>query len=67
MKRLILRIVRGKEYDAISRILSDNKYIVINTNLEEGTFEEINNNLSYEELFLIYRKLRKKYFKLREK
>lgn len=53
------------KYEAIKQILSNDKFIVITVNLEEGVTSEINNNLSNDELFNIHRKFRKKYFKKR--
>lgn len=67
MKKIILRIVDDKEYDAIKAIFKDTKYIVVSLNPEEGTLQEISNQLNNSELFLIYRRLRKKYFKIRDK
>ena len=66
MKRLILRKCDRKQRAVIDEILSSRKYIAITTNPEEGTLQEITNDLNYEELFYIYRKLRKRYFKKKQ-
>lgn len=65
MAKIILRRVSDKEYVAVNEVLSNNKFIVISHNPEEGVSTEIPHNLTNNELFLIYRKLRKKYLKLR--
>lgn len=53
------------KYEAIKQILSNDKFIVITVNSDEGLTSELNNNLSNDELFNIHRKFRKKYFKRR--
>jgi len=64
--RVVLRICGDKEYDAIKNILSKKKYISIHYNPDDGFIQEISNNLNNRELFSIYRKLRKRYFKKRD-
>lgn len=54
-----------QKYKLIIQLLKSDKFIVILLNPEEGVNAEYTNNLSNSELFNIYRKYRKKYFKLR--
>lgn len=61
----ILRKCNKQQYNAIKEILVADKFTLLTTSPEEGTTKEINNNLSHDELFNLYRKFRKKYFKLK--
>lgn len=61
----LLRKCSRKQYEGIKEILSNNKFSLITTKPEEGLVSEITNGLSYDELFELYRKKRKKYFKLK--
>lgn len=61
----LLRKCDRKQKEGIREILSNNKFALITTKPEEGLVSEITNGLSYDELFELYRKKRKKYFKLK--
>ncbi|MFW6225497.1 MAG: hypothetical protein ACOC3V_00895 [bacterium] len=61
----LLKKVSEKQYNAINEILKTDKFALITTKPEEGVVSELSNNLSYEELFELYRRYRKKYFKLK--
>ena len=61
----LLRKCSKAKKQAVEEILSNDKFALITTKPEEGITTELNNNLSYEELFNLYRKYRKKYFKLK--
>lgn len=61
----LLRKCDRKQKEGIEEILSNNKFALITTKPEEGLVSEITNGLSYDELFELYRKKRKKYFKLK--
>ena len=54
-----------QQYNAVKELLKANKFSLLTVIPEEGVTNEINNNLSYDELFNLYRKFRKKYFKLK--
>lgn len=61
----IVKNVDRKTYEAVQEILNNSKFSLLTVIPEEGLTNEINNNLSNEELFNLHRKFRKKYFKLR--
>jgi hypothetical protein len=61
----LLRKCSRKQYKGIKEILSTKKFALISTNREEGVITEITSELNYSELFELYRKFRKKYFKLK--
>lgn len=65
MLLFLLKRCNRKQYNAIKEILNTDKFALITSKPEEGVVSEISNNLSYEELFELYRKYRKKYFKLK--
>lgn len=65
MLLFLLRRVDRRQYEAVKEILSNEKFAVLTINNEEGLTTEINKNLSCGELFALYRKYRKKYFKLK--
>jgi len=45
--------------------IETNKFTLVCLDKQNGVNRELNFNLNYEELFLLHRKYRKKYFKLR--
>jgi|AntDeeMinimDraft_5_1070356.scaffolds.fasta_scaffold21282_2 hypothetical protein len=61
----LLRKCSRKQYEGIREILNNNKFVLLTINSLEGVFTEINNKLDNNELFNLYRKYRKKYFKLK--
>lgn len=62
----LLKKCTKKQYLAIKELLNSSKFALVTSNPEEGVISEITNNLSYNELFELYRKFRKKYFKLKD-
>ncbi|MFW5794653.1 MAG: hypothetical protein ACOCV1_04125 [Bacillota bacterium] len=65
MLLFLLKTCTKKQYNAIKEILNSDKFALITSKPQEGVISEIHENLSYEELFELYRKYRKKYFKLK--
>ena len=61
----ILKRCNKQQYNAAKEILSASKFTLLTVLPEEGVTNEINHNLNNTELFNLYRKFRKKYFKLK--
>lgn len=60
----LLRRCSERQKQGVEEILSNDKFALITVNPEEGVTNEITQGLNNRDLFNLYRKFRKKYFKI---